>query len=86
MSDYDNNLTGVLFKNDKRETENHPNYKGSAEIDGKQYWLSCWVKKAKNGESFMSLAFTEKDAAKSKPSKAKKADEDSNVLDEEIPF
>ena len=36
--------SGVLFKNDKKETDKHPHYKGNITVDGKDYWLSAWVK------------------------------------------
>lgn len=62
--EYDNNNSGVLFKNDRKESERHPDYKGSAEIGGVQYWISAWVKESQNGNKFMSLSFTEKEAEK----------------------
>lgn len=61
MTEYDNNLTGVLFKNDRKEKETQPDYKGSSEIAGVEYWLSAWIKTGKNGNKFMSLAYTAKD-------------------------
>lgn len=61
MSNYDNNMSGALFKNDKRQTENHPNYRGSCEINNEQYWVSAWVKKDKNGNAYMSLSFQPKE-------------------------
>ena len=36
--------SGVLFKNDKIENERSPNYKGNITVDGKDYWLSAWIK------------------------------------------
>jgi uncharacterized protein (DUF736 family) len=61
MSDYDNNLRGVLFKNDRKEKDTHPDYKGSAEVGGVEYWLSSWIKVGKGGAKFMSLSFTAKE-------------------------
>lgn len=61
MADYDNNNTGVLFKNDRKESEKQPDYKGEAELDGTAYWMSAWIKKStKTGKPFMSFAFTPK--------------------------
>lgn len=56
MSDYSNDNRGVLFKNDKKESENHPDYKGRIDIDGTEYWLSAWIKKTKDGKTYMSLS------------------------------
>lgn len=52
---YDNNMRGVLFKNDRKENENQPGYTGKIEIDGTEYRLSAWVKEGKKGK-FFSLA------------------------------
>ena len=65
--EYDNSNRGVLFKNDRKEKETHPDYKGSyTSGDGQEFWLSAWIKKDKNGNSFMSLSTTAKDEAHNK--------------------
>lgn len=51
--------SGVLFKNDKKETEKHPDYKGNIMVDGQEYWLSAWIKEGKTGK-FMGLALSPK--------------------------
>ena len=59
---YDNNNSAVLFKNDRKEKDNHPDYNGNAEVDGKEYWLNAWVKESsKTGKKFFSLSFTPKE-------------------------
>ena len=63
MTDYDNNMRGVLFKNDRKEKETHPDYKGSCEINGEEMWMSAWLKQGKNG-TFMSFSFTPKEQPK----------------------
>jgi hypothetical protein len=52
--------TGVLFRNEKKEKDTHPNMTGSAMIDGVEYWVSAWTKEGKNGERFQSLSFKPK--------------------------
>ena len=54
--------SGALFKNDKEGVENRPDYRGDILIDGQEYWLSSWLKKDKNGNTFMSLQAQKKDA------------------------
>ena len=53
--------SGVLFKNDKKENEKHPDYKGNIMVDGNKYWLSAWIKEGKTGK-FMGLAVSPRDA------------------------
>ena len=64
--------SGVLFRNDKRENEKAPSYKGNITVDGKDYWLSAWVKEGKSGK-FMGLAVSPKEEYKPKPSERSKA-------------
>lgn len=75
MSSYDNNMSGVLFKNKNKKTESSPDYTGSAQVDGIDYRISSWIKKSSKGVTFMSLAFTVKDQ-ETKPVQTTIADED----------
>lgn len=52
---------GVLFKNLDKQNENHPDYKGSATVNGVEYWLSSWINESKNGTKYMSVKFKPKD-------------------------
>jgi uncharacterized protein (DUF736 family) len=55
--------TGSLFKNDKKETDSHPDYKGSALIDGLgECWLDAWINTANNGSKYMSVKIKPKEA------------------------
>jgi len=55
MSDYPD--SGVLFKNDYKTDDKHPDYKGKGEYKGVTFDLAAWVKQGKNG-SFLSIKFS----------------------------
>lgn len=55
MSNFDNTNRGVLFVNDRKQSDNHPDYKGSINIAGVDYWLSAWTKSGQKGD-FLSLS------------------------------
>ena len=42
---YDNTNRGQFWKNDKKLTETHPDWKGSINVEGVEYWLSAWNRK-----------------------------------------
>lgn len=93
MTEYDNSNRGALFKNKKDpahpNSANWPDYKGSLNVAGIDYWLSAWIKKDKNGATYMSLSVKPKedkpvDAPAAAPKAAVAAKPD--PLDDDIPF
>jgi hypothetical protein len=61
MADFDNTNRGILFPNDRKTSDKHPNFKGSIYVGGKEYWLSAWSKTNAKGE-FISLSVEPKEA------------------------
>lgn len=55
MTTYDNTNRGVLFDNDRKEQDSHPDMTGSINIDGVDHWFSGWWKDGSKGE-FLSLS------------------------------
>lgn len=50
--------TGAIFKNTNKKADNHPDYKGKVNVNGKEMEVALWVKQGKNG-SFFSASFSE---------------------------
>ena len=52
--------SGSLFKNDRKESDKHPDYRGTYKHhDGTEFYVSIWIKKGKKGK-FLSLATSTK--------------------------
>ena len=57
MTQYTN--SGILFKNDYKEKDSHPDYKGSfTDAEGNEWDLSAWIKDGRKGK-FMTLSASE---------------------------
>jgi len=77
--------TGTLGRNKRKESDSHPDFSGSLNVEGKDYWLSGWIKENKStGEKFFSLSAKAKEAirADERPRPVAVSDEP----DDEIPF
>jgi hypothetical protein len=84
MTQFDNTNRGTLFKNDRKESDSHPDYKGSINVNGEELWLSAWIKDGKNGK-FMSLSVKPKEQQKT-PQKPVKQAPKQEFDDSDVPF
>jgi uncharacterized protein (DUF736 family) len=56
----DNDMTGVLFRNDKGDNEKRPDMKGNVVVNGVKYELAAWKRTPKaGGDTFLSLKLGE---------------------------
>lgn len=59
---YDNTNRGALFTNDKKKTDKHPDFTGSIDVAGRQYWLDGWKHAGREGKKgFISVSIKPKD-------------------------
>ena len=53
------NNTGAIFKNDNKKADNHPDYKGKVNVNGKEMEIALWMKTSAKGVKFLSASFSE---------------------------
>jgi hypothetical protein len=63
MTTYDNTNSGLLAKNDRKEKDSHPDYRGRINVNGQDFWLSAWIKVGREGskmagQKYFSLSVT----------------------------
>lgn len=87
MTEYDNTNRGSIWTNDKtKKTENHPDFTGTLNIDGKEYWVSAWKRKPDANAKAPALSFSVK-AKDSAPQKTTTTQQAGNTdFDDDIPF
>tara|TARA_R100001082_G_scaffold111267_1_gene94587 strand:+ start:5834 stop:6091 length:258 start_codon:yes stop_codon:yes gene_type:complete len=63
MSDYEHkDMSGNLFKNEKKEKETQPDYNGGCKINGEVYQISAWINKSQNtGKTYFNFKFQSKE-------------------------
>lgn len=82
---YDNTNRWTLNKNERKEKETHPDYKGSLNLDGVDYWIDGWIKDGANGK-FISGSLKPKDAQQSRPAQREQPAGFGADFDDSVPF
>jgi len=78
--EYDNTNRGSIWKNEKKETEKHPDFTGSLNVEGVEYWVSAWKRKPDASDKAPALSFS------IKLKEARKAPEPNNTAEPEEDF
>ena len=61
MSEQKDN-SGALFRNDRKNKDTDPDYKGQAVVGGQEFWLAAWINTAqKSGQKYMAIKLNPKD-------------------------
>lgn len=67
---YDNTNRGSIWPNQKKEKDTHPDFTGSLNVNGVEFWVSAWKRKPDANPKSPSLSFSvkPKDEQQSAPS------------------
>jgi len=53
--------SGSLFKNDKKENDRQPSMRGSAKVNGQEFWVSAWTNTSQKGDKYISFKLEPKE-------------------------
>lgn len=59
MSEYNNEMKGVLFVNQEKSKEKSPDYSGHCTIKGKKWKLAGWKAVSKNGKTYLDIRISD---------------------------
>jgi hypothetical protein len=79
---FDNRNRGAIWQNKDKEADGQPDFTGKLNVEGREFWVSAWKRKADAAPKSPALTFSIKanQAQQGAPSERPKGD------DEEIPF
>jgi hypothetical protein len=60
MTEYDNRNRGAIWKNEKKTEDKHPDFTGSLNVDGREFWVSAWRRREDAGPKAPALSFSVK--------------------------
>lgn len=55
---YDNTNRGQIWRNEKKQDDKHPDFTGSLNIDGVEYWVNAWKRKEGANPRSPALSFS----------------------------
>lgn len=55
---YDNTNRGQVWRNEKKQTDNHPDFTGSLDVNGTEYYVSAWKRKSDANPKAPALSFS----------------------------
>jgi hypothetical protein len=86
MSDFDQTNRGSIWKNERKSTDKHPDFTGSLNVDGKEYWVSAWKRRDGAHPKAPALSFSIQKKDGVKPIKQMNRNSRSSDMNDEIPF
>jgi len=90
MSDFQrNDMTGTIFINDYKSTDNQPDMRGDALVSGVEYKVAVWHKTSANGKEYQSMSFQtleEAEKYKKEGDSNEKTHQSNKSEDTDLPF
>jgi hypothetical protein len=87
---YDNSNRGAVWKNRDKTEDRHPDFKGSLNVEGREFWVSAWKRKDGDASNKPALSFSiklkEEKQEAAKPTATKQSAARDEDMDDEIPF
>lgn len=84
---YDNTNRGAIFKNDNKTSDNHPDYRGTINVDGVEKQIALWLKTSKDGtKKFFSAAISNPYVKDEQVSPVKPIADVVNTEEDDLPF
>lgn len=85
--EYDNTNRGSVWKNEKKEKDTHPDFTGTLDVRGEQFWVSAWKRKDGAGPKAPVLTFSVKPKDEQPAAPRSEPTRNANPLpDDDIPF
>lgn len=81
---FDNSNRGSIWKNEKKSTENHPDFTGTMNVNGVEFWVSAWKRKPDANPKAPALSFSVK--PKEDQHVPQQADQQQDTFSDDIPF
>lgn len=81
---YDNTNRGQIWGNDKKESDKHPDFKGSLNVEGVEYWVSAWKRRPDANPKAPALSFSIQ--PKEQPKQQPKQGYAEPEFDDDLPF
>lgn len=60
MTEYDNTNRGSIWKNDKKVKDTDPDFTGSVNVNGVEFWVNAWKRKQDANPKAPALSFSVK--------------------------
>jgi|TARA_E500000318_G_scaffold97581_1_gene98445 hypothetical protein len=68
MPEYDNTNKFVLFKNDNKDNDKQPDMRGTLNVNGEEYFISCWFNENQKVGKFIKGQVRSKEEVEAKKS------------------